>query len=89
MPNVKFTENLKRHVECPHTEVDATTVCKALELVFDDNPKLKGYVLDEQGKLRHHVVVFLNGQPIADRESLLDAVDQNDEIYVFQALSGG
>ena len=47
------------------------------------------YVLDEQGALRHHVVVFVDGQLIRDRVTLADPVGEQSEIAVMQALSGG
>jgi hypothetical protein len=35
------------------------------------------------------VNVFVNSQMIADRQGLSDAVGPDDEVFVFQALSGG
>ena len=52
-------------------------------------PKLRGYVLEDDGSLRKHMNIFLNGQQIADRKHLSDAVGEDDELYVMQALSGG
>ena len=57
--------------------------------MFASEPRLGGYVLDDQGALRRHVAIYVTGQPISDRARLTDAVAQDDEIYVFQALSGG
>jgi sulfur-carrier protein len=57
--------------------------------VFAAQPRLRGYVLDDQGAVRRHVAIYLNGQPVADRIGLTDPVRPQDEIYVFQALSGG
>ena len=57
--------------------------------MFASEPRLGGYVLDDQGALRRHVAVYVNGRPISDRARLADAVAPDDEIYVFQALSGG
>ena len=53
------------------------------------NPPLRGYVLDEQGALRHHMAIFVDGSMIRDRDSLSDAVTPSSEIHVMQALSGG
>ncbi len=89
MPRVVFTPNLRRHVECPETTVVGSTVAEALAAVFAENPRLRGYVLDEQGRTRQHVMVYLNGRPIDDRLQLSDPVSEDDEIYVMQALSGG
>jgi sulfur-carrier protein len=86
---VSFTANLQRHVACPTVTSAGRTVREALETVFTDNPKLRSYILDEQGRLRRHMNVFVNDRAIADREGLSDSISPEDEIYVFQALSGG
>jgi sulfur carrier protein ThiS len=46
-------------------------------------------ILDDQGGLRRHVVVFVGGEPVRDRTRLTDAVAPDAEIAVMQALSGG
>ncbi len=89
MPRVVFTKNLQRHVSCPPTEASGRTVREALAAVFTANPMARGYVLDEQGAVRKHVVIFVDGQQIADRQNLSDPITENAEIYVMQALSGG
>ena len=89
MATVVFTPNLKRHVECPTELVEGATVRAVLDSVFAQNPRLRGYVLDDQGALRHHMNVFVDGQQIADRERLTDPVRPASEVYVMQALSGG
>jgi hypothetical protein len=86
---VVFTQNLKRHVECPTEIVAGDTVRAVLDAVFADNPRLRGYVLDDQGTLRHHMMVFVDGEPIIDRSRLSDPVRAASEVYVMQALSGG
>ena len=89
MPTVTFTSALQRFLTAPSGTVDAETVGGALEAVFASRPGLRGYVLDDQGRVRRHVAIYLNGQPIADRARLSDPVAPHDEIYVFQALTGG
>ena len=89
MVRVSFTPNLQRHVECPTADVDAATVAEALDTVFRGNPRLRGYILDDQGEVRKHVAVFINGKLIDDRIRLTDAVPEGGEIFVMQALSGG
>lgn len=89
MPRVVFTSNLKRHVDCPESVVAGETVREALDSVFEQQQRLRGYVLDDQQRLRTHMVIYLNGVPVKDRVGLSDAVDENSEIYVMQALSGG
>ncbi len=89
VPRVTFTANLQRHLESPPSEVAGSTVREALEAVFARNPRLRGYLLDDQGALRRHVVVFVGGEPVIDRERLSDRVSKEAEISVLQALSGG
>lgn len=89
MTTVTFTPNLQRHLDCPDVTVSAKTVSQALEAVFNENPQLRGYVLDEQGRLRKHVAVFVGGELIQDRIRLSDAVADGEDIFVMQALSGG
>ena len=69
--------------------MEGGTVSEALAAVFADRPALRGYVLDDQGALRRHVAVYVNGAALRDRERLTDPVGRDDEIYVFQALTGG
>lgn len=89
MPTVSFTSALRRFLAVPPAEVGGATVGEALAAVFADRPALRGYVLDDQGALRRHVAVYLNGLPVRDRTRLSDRVGPRDEIHVFQALTGG
>ena len=62
---------------------------EVLEHVFAENPPARSYVLDDQGGLRKHMTIFVDGKAIADRLRLSDPVNEASSIYVFQALSGG
>ena len=64
MPRVVFTSHLQRHVAAPDCQVSAPTVAAALDAVFRAQPQARGYVLDEQGELRKHVFVFVDGQAL-------------------------
>lgn len=89
MAAVHFTSHLQKHVGCPTETVAASSVREALNAVFEQNQPLRGYILDDQGCLRKHVVIFVDGKTIVDRSGLTDEVNENSEIYVMQALSGG
>jgi molybdopterin converting factor small subunit len=89
MAKVVFTANIQRYVPCPEVEATGATVRDVLNNVFADNPRARGYVLDDQSALRKHVTVFVDGAMIRDRARLSDAVRDTSTVYVFQALSGG
>ena len=89
MAHVTFTQSLMRHVPCPPRDVEGRTVRDVLEGYFAFEPRVKGYILDEQGALRRHVVIFVDGQQLQDRKRLGDEVGDSASIYVMQALSGG
>ncbi len=89
VPRITFTSSIQRHVSCPPEAVTGATVREALEQYFSRHPQARGYVLDEQGALRQHVVVFVNGGQMRDRAAQQDPIHEADELYVMQALSGG
>ena len=89
MATVRFTRNIQRHVECPTREIPGTTLRAVLDDYFRENERARGYVLDEQGRIRQHMVVFIDGELVHDRDCLSDSVQPNSLIDVIQALSGG
>ncbi len=89
MARVAFTANLERHLDCPVRTVPGDTVRAVLDGVFAEQPRLRSYILDDQDRVRRHVAIYVNGERIADRDRLSDPVRESDEVFVFQALSGG
>ena len=89
MATVRFTQNIQRHVDCPTREAPGSTLRAVLDDYFRDNERARGYVLDEQGRVRQHMVVFIDGEMVRDRDTLSDAVGPQSFVDVIQALSGG
>ncbi len=89
VPRISFTSHLGRHVDCPAETVPGATVRDALEAYFARHPLVRPYVFDEQAKLRRHVVVFVGEEQASDRDNLADVTEEDTEVYVMQALSGG
>lgn len=89
MPLVVFTPQLQRFTTTPRVQSDATVLRQALEDAFAVNPRLRGYVLDEQNHLRANVVVFIDQQRATDRTHLSDPLSAGSTVHVLQALSGG
>ena len=70
-------------------DASGDTLAAALDAVFTHHPKLRGYVLDEHGGVRHHVAIFIDGDAVRDKRDLRIPVGKSTEIYILQALSGG
>jgi len=89
MAKVVFTSNLQQHLAVPPVEAKGRTVREVLEAVFRSNPQARSYVLDDQGGIRRHMVVFIDGKAVSDRTGLSDPVPEGASVYIMQALSGG
>ena len=90
MPNVKFTYALSRFFPgLKNTPATSNTLQEVLREIENSYPGIRNYILDEQGSLRRHVNIFIDGTLINDRTSLSDRFSENSEIYIIQALSGG
>jgi hypothetical protein len=89
MARISFTPNLQRHLDVAPCEVMGDTVAAVLAEVFAVNPRLRSYLLDDQGQVRRHVAIFVDAERIGDRRQLSDRVGADSEVYVVQALSGG
>jgi molybdopterin converting factor small subunit len=86
---VRFTESIQRHVQCPTREVAGATLREVLEGYFAHNERARGYVLDDQGALRKHMAIFVDGRQVRDRHGLTDAVAEDATVDLIQSLSGG
>jgi hypothetical protein len=53
------------------------------------HPGLASYIVDDTGRLRRHVNIFVGDEPIHDREKLADPLQTDDRVLILQALSGG
>ncbi len=89
MATIRFTTHLVRHRPAPAIEAPGPTVAAVLAHGLRHDPLLQGYLLDDQGRVRKHINIFVDGAMIADRTRLSDPVGPQSEIYVLQALSGG
>jgi len=91
MAHIRFTRHLVRFFPSlgDNVEVAGDTVAEVVAALDIQYPGLAAYIVNEQGALRRHVNIFLGQEMIHDRQQLLDEVDDSDQIYVFQALSGG
>ena len=89
MARIVFTPQLRRFVEAPEFETDASTLREGLDAAFAGHPRLRGYILDEQGHLRPNVVIFVDGRRLREMRRLADPLSATSVVHVLQALSGG
>ena len=89
MVRIVFTPQLRRFVEAPEVETPAAQLRAALEDAFAPNPRLRAYVLDDQGHLRPNVVIFVDGRRLREYQRLDEALGPDAVVHVLQALSGG
>lgn len=90
MAYVTFTRHLQRFFpSLGDGEVPGATVRDVVDELERRHPGFRSFVVDETGRLRRHVNVFVGEEPIADRETLGDAIAPDAKLYILQALSGG
>lgn len=87
--SVSFAAHLQRHVRCDVQMVLAGSLAFVLEQAFNGARDMKHFVLDDQGAIRKHVAVFVNGHLHRARDNLSTHLKPGDNVHVIQALSGG
>jgi molybdopterin synthase sulfur carrier subunit len=65
--------------------LDGASVVEVLRALEREHPRTVGWVLDEQGRIRRHVNVFVNGEMTRQDVSLAP----EDRLYVLPSITGG
>lgn len=89
MARLIFTSHLDGLAPAGEPEFAGASVGEVLDACFAAHPGLRHYILDEQGRLRKHVIIFADNRNLDRGTALAEPVSQKSEIYVMQALSGG
>ena len=89
MAEVHFTSWLRELIPDGPLTAQGATVGAALEQVFAERPHARGYVLDDRGRLRKHVCVFVDGARLKNTDALGRSIGPHTRLHVMQALSGG
>ena len=85
--NVRIPTPLRSYTaQAATVEAEGTTVAEVLADLDRQFPGLRFRVVDEQGRLRKHMKVFVNEDVVRDLSTPLDPAD---EVTLMQALSGG
>ena len=90
MALVSFTRHLQRFFPTLEAcDVPGATVRELIDELERRHPGLAHYLVDETGRLRRHVNLFVGEEPVRDRAKLTDALASDARVFVMQALSGG
>jgi len=90
MAHVTVTRHLQRFFPTlADGDVPGATVREVVDELERRHPGFASYVLEEGGRLRRHVNVFVGEEPIRDRDRLADALASDARVFILQALSGG
>jgi molybdopterin converting factor small subunit len=77
---------LRSYTGAREVEASGATLAELLVDLDRRHPGLRFRMVDEQGHLRRHMRVFVNGEMALDLSAALAATD---EVQIVQALSGG
>ncbi|MGB8648393.1 MAG: ubiquitin-like small modifier protein 1 [Anaerolineae bacterium] len=88
MAVVKLYANLRRIVNAKELDVPGANVREVVDQICAQYDGL-GPALLEQGKLRPHVRVMVNGHDVELDQGLDTAIREQDEIAIFPPITGG
>jgi sulfur-carrier protein len=77
---------LLSYTRVPEVEANGETLSELLADLEQQYPGIRFRMIDEQGRVRNHMRVFVNGEQVFE---LTRALGPNDSIAIVQALSGG
>ncbi|HEX7287375.1 MAG TPA: ubiquitin-like small modifier protein 1 [Candidatus Angelobacter sp.] len=65
------------------------TVRDLLRALWQLHPALQDRIVDEQGEIRQHINIFVDGEAIRHLQGMDTSVPQSAEVMVVPAVSGG
>jgi len=84
-----FAAGLREQVPDRPLHAEGDTVGEVLAAAFARVPHVRGYLLDDQGRLRKHVCIFADGKRLPREAALAQQIGPDAKVHVMQALSGG
>jgi len=89
LATIAFTPHLRAVGPTQEQACPGSTLAQMLDALDPSYPRLKAYVLDDQGRLRKHIAIFIDGAMTPREGALERPLNGSSHVYVFQALSGG
>jgi molybdopterin converting factor small subunit len=66
-------------------DLQGATVIELLQALELRHPDISGWIVDERGRIRRHINVFVNGERLGEAT----AVRSGDRVEVVPAITGG
>jgi molybdopterin converting factor small subunit len=85
MATINLRAPLKERAGTSSIDVSGSTVIEAISELEREVPAIRGYLMDEQGKIRRHVNVFVDGEQAKSS----DPLPESARIDIIQAITGG
>ncbi len=76
-------------IEMPVRLDTRMTAAEVIEALAREHPGIRDRVLDEQGELRRHVNIFIDGENARSLGGLSAQLGANSEMWIHPSLSGG
>jgi molybdopterin converting factor small subunit len=76
-------------IELPLAAETRITAAEVIEALAREHPGIRDRVLDEQGELRRHVNLFIDGENARFMGGLAARVGSDSDMWIHPALSGG
>lgn len=90
MPTISLPSLMKYYVDdLLEVRVTGSTVSQAISDLSTQYPTLKSHIVDNQGKLRRYVNLFVNQENINNLDGLDTAIEESDKIILMPSISGG
>ena len=88
MATVKLFGNLRKQLDHSNLQITGSNVRGVIETLCQDKPSICDLLL-EDGEIRPHFIITLNGHDIKLSDGLDTAVNQKDQIAIFSPIAGG
>lgn len=85
MPKTKLFANLRNAAGIKEASITGTSVQMIVSKLVEQYPTLESYLL-ENGQIRQHVIITVNGHPTSDWDA---PVTEQDQIAIFPPIAGG
>lgn len=90
MVKVNFTSHLEVFFpKIKSQSLEANSLKELLEKLNCIYPGISSYLLEDNGSIRKHVNIFIDGIAILNKEDLSISLENKNEVFIMQALSGG